>query len=733
MKKGLKKIIAYTLILCEMFSTTGVYALTKEENVYAKLNEFGDVDSISVYERLYDYSENRISDRSKLKDIINVNGNERFTKNSENLLWETNGDNIYYKGKYEDDLPLAVNVKYYLDGEEKKVKDILGKKGNIKIVLNYKNNVYKNMDINGQNEKIYVPYAILTTSVLNNAHNKNIKVTNGKIIDNGVSSVVMAISSPGLYESLGVNELKNINEVEITYDTDCFELSSIYSVATTSLFDNSNLDVFGKINNLYTSINLLQSNMDTIVDASKKLSDGSKQMDAGITELNSRIQELTKKYQYYRGLDSNTLKEKLALVIEQNISTITPILEEEITNEASKIIKENKKELENAVINYTQKNSKTVLDEEINKIVKELDVNNLVKKVVDSNLYNLLNNDKELIELTGKLKEDINKELKSIVGSELNRINDSINNNNVSEKKREEYINNIAKKYGVTYEQAMGIVGEVQSDTLMKVKNSINVTNLTDEIINALNNKDYVSNLVNNYIRDLNNKLSDSLNKDTTVSQYSKELKEKILNALNKDLENEKIYLNSDVKEYVSSLVDRVVDNTAHDLASKYTEEYTNKVVKNVINNSLDDGNVDSKLKEILAGYENNINEKIMALDDSIKTLSVSFNKLNDGSKQISNGMNALADGLDKYNKEGIEKINELVNGDVKTLQKRLDALMKLSDENRMMDSMPDKAKGNSKIIFMIDSISKPSEVVADIPREEKKTSFWEKVMGLFK
>ena len=58
------------------------------------------------------------------------------------------------------------------------------------------------MNINGTSEKIYVPYAIVTTTILNNTNNKNIKVTNGKIINNGQSSVITAISSPGLYDSL---------------------------------------------------------------------------------------------------------------------------------------------------------------------------------------------------------------------------------------------------------------------------------------------------------------------------------------------------------------------------------------------------------------------------------------------------------------------------------------------------------------------------------------------------
>ena len=731
MKKLLKKILAYTLIFGELFQTTGVYALTKEENVYAKLNATGDVNSISISEHLYDYKDNIIKDKTNLKDIKNINGNEKFTQNGNDLLWETNGNNIYYKGTYEKDLPISLNVKYYLDDKESNVNDILGKKGHIKIVLTYHNNSSKNMNINGHIEKMYVPYAIVTTSILNNNDNKNIKITNGKIIDNGVSSVVMAISSPGLYESLKLNELKDINEVAISYDTDCFELNAIYSVATTSLFDDNNSFMFDEINNLYKSINLLQSNMDTIVDASKKLSDGSNQMDAGITELNNHIQELTKKYQYYRNQDINTLKEELIKIIEKNINTITPALEEDITNETSKIIKENKEELESAVITYTKKNTKLVLDEEINRIVNELDLNNLIEEVINSNIYNLLKNDQEFAELSNKLKENINIELKNIINSELTKLNDSINNN-MEENEREKYINYIAEKYNVTYEQALGIVGEVETDTLNQVKKNISDVNLTDEIINALNDKDYLSNLINNYISELNNKISESLNKNSQLVEYTKEIKDKILTALNKDLENEKIYLNIDVKEYISSLVDKIIDNTAHDLSSKYTEEYTSNVVRNVINNALSEENIDSSLRNTLNIYEDDINEKITVLDEKVNTLSNSLNMLNDGSKQISSGMNALSNGLEKYNNEGINKISNLVNGDVKTLQKRIDALINLSHENKTIDSIPNESKGNSKIIFMIDSISEPVEVKVETNNKAKKISFWGKIKGLF-
>ena len=294
-------------------------------------------------------------------------------------------------------------------------------------------------------------------------------------------------------------------------------------------------------------------------------------------------------------------------------------------------------------------------------------------------------------------------------------------------------VNYIIENYGLTEEQAEEIVGKVQTDTLNQVKQNISDENITDKIINALNDENCVSNLVNNYIIKLNDKLSESLNEDTTISEYSKEIKDKIILSIKKDLEEGNLYLDEDVESYISELVNKIIDNTATDLSDKYTEDYTNKVVRNIIEEQFSEENVDSKLREVLDIYEDDINQKVTVLDDTINTLSDSLNKLNDGSNQISAGMNTLSDGLDKYNKEGINKINKLVNGDVKTLQKRLDALIELSNENKMIDMSPSNTSNSSKIIFMIDSVSKPNkDVKIDESVEESKSSLWDKIKGLF-
>ena len=675
MNKIFKKFIAYILLICELFQATGVYALTKEESVYVKLNEKGEVESTSVTEHLFNYNGNTINDKTILNNIKNINGNEKYSQKGNDLIWETNGNDIYYQGSYSKDLPVSLSVKYYLDGKEKNVNEMLGKKGNIKISLTYKNNAYKMMNINGQNEKIYVPYGIVTSTIISNTDNKNIKVTNGKIIDNGIGSVVMAVSLPGLYETLKVNDLKDLNNVEITYDTDSFELNSIYSVATTNLFDDINLNSLNAINDINSSVQVLHD---------------------------SNIRDLLEKYQYYRNQDKNALKEQLLKIVENSINNITPALEEEIAKETSIVIKENKNELENDLIFYTKKNTKEVIDEEVKRVVSELDIDDLMGKVINTNLHDLLINDSEVNELSNLLKESINEKLNTIINEEFNKINDCITNN-VSQSEYEKYVNDIALKYGVTYEQALGIVGDVRTDTLNQVKSNINEANIPNTIINSLNDKDYISNLVDNYINVLNTKLKEILSNDSEILDYSNELKEKIISKINAEIDDNNISLNIDLKEYISKTTDKIIDNTARDVANKYTEKYTNEVVKNTIEKEFSEENIDSNLKELLDIYEDDINQKVTTLDNTINTLSNSFNKFN------------------------------VVLGDVNSFKGKFDALMNLSDEYKTVDTSPSDASSNSKIIFMIDSISKPNDIKSDNYKEKTKVSIWDKIKGLFK
>lgn len=700
--KIFKKLIVSLLVVSEFMTGINVSALTKEETVYTKLNSDGSINNITFREHLFDYKENSIIDKTNLKNIKNINGNEEYEVKDDVITWKSNGNDIYYQGDYEGKLPISLSIKYYLDNKEINAKALEGQKGKVRIVYTFTNNLSKKVKINGKEETLYVPFMILTTTALNNSDNKNIKVSNGKVIDNGLTSMVVLLSSPGLYESLKINELKELNKVELSFDTENAKLGTMYSIATPTNLEDNESGLFTDINELYSKINLLQSNMNNIVDASNKLSSGSKQIDTGVTELNTKLQELVKKYNYYRNLGPDTLKNELLKIVEENLDKILPSLEEDIINETSTLIKENKKDLASSIIDSTKKNTKLVIENEVNKAISNLNLNDFVNSVINSNLLNTLKNDEEIKNLKLVLEQKLKEEITKKVGEAYTLVNESLNVNKSNEE-MENYIDSIAREYDIPYDKAKEIVFRVKADTVSDIKTNLTKNNPAEKIISDLSNEEYLNNLINNYVGELNKKLQYFLENDSIIKEYTSNIKDKILESIKKDLSKNDIYMNLDIKNYIDGLINEIIDKTTTDITNKYSDDYTRKVVNNIFEKQFSEEEVDSKLKEILNIYKDDIDEKVHLLDTTINTLSDSINLLNAGSKGLSNGMDALNKGLIKYNNEGISRLNKIVNGDVKTYQKRIEALMKLGTNYKTIDSINSNANGNSKIIFMVE------------------------------
>ncbi len=128
MKKVCSKIIIWLLVLSFFIEATPVWALTKEENIYTKLNSDGTINSTFVYEHLYGTSDKILKDKSSLSNIENINGKEKYSLEDNELTWEANGNDIYYTGTTNKNLPISMSIKYYLDDEEYQASDMLGKK-----------------------------------------------------------------------------------------------------------------------------------------------------------------------------------------------------------------------------------------------------------------------------------------------------------------------------------------------------------------------------------------------------------------------------------------------------------------------------------------------------------------------------------------------------------------------------------------------------------------------------
>jgi len=208
--KNIKKIACLFIITAVACYSLPIQALTKDETVYGMLKNDGTVKSIIVNEHLISDSEEEIKDETDLLNILNINGKENFKIDGTKITWENKGNDIYYKGTSNKELPIKINIKYYQDNEEKELNNIIGKKGNFKIKITYTNTDLHRVLINGKYEELYTPFLISTGLIIKGDNNKSVIVNNGKVINNGKDNIVIGLSSPGLYESLKLEAL-NLN------------------------------------------------------------------------------------------------------------------------------------------------------------------------------------------------------------------------------------------------------------------------------------------------------------------------------------------------------------------------------------------------------------------------------------------------------------------------------------------------------------------------------------------
>ena len=123
------------------FGSTNTEA-DKVETVYVMADNQGSVNEVIVSDWLKNADASAtIADTSSLSDIVNVKGNETYTKNDDGTItWNANGSDIYYQGTTDSELPVSVKISYQLNGEDISPEDLAGKSGNVTIRFDYTNN-----------------------------------------------------------------------------------------------------------------------------------------------------------------------------------------------------------------------------------------------------------------------------------------------------------------------------------------------------------------------------------------------------------------------------------------------------------------------------------------------------------------------------------------------------------------------------------------------------------------
>lgn len=295
-KNNLKKLGTISVLCLSLFTTVPVNALTKNETVYSKIDTNGNVIKTTVTDKLInDNKLDTITDLTDLDKIINLSNNNTFNKDNNQITWNTSGNNLTYQGISNKELPISINISYKLDGNSITVDDLLGKSGHVDITLKYTNNERNLVYVNGTNTYLYTPFIVTMGTIIKDTDATNLKITNGKIINNGLSNILVGISAPGLYESLNMYELKDLDTITISYDTTSFNLPTIYNVATSKLLEDNDLSIFDNLNTLTSASTSLKENIDALTEGSNKLLESSITLNNGTSQIYQNLSYVNQK------------------------------------------------------------------------------------------------------------------------------------------------------------------------------------------------------------------------------------------------------------------------------------------------------------------------------------------------------------------------------------------------------------------------------------------------------
>lgn len=259
----------------------------KDETVYVLAEADGAVQRIIVSDWLRNaLGSETITDSSDLTGIENVKGDGDCTASGGVKVWDTQGNDIYYRGDTEKELPVAMTVSYWLDGEPITPEALAGKSGRVTIRFDYDNRQYEQVRINGREEQLCVPFVMLTGMLLDNDTFRNVEVSNGKRINDGDHTVVMGLALPGLQENLNLSRdtLDLPDYVEVTADVTDFRLGMTVTIATNSVFSELDRDRLDGDD--------LTASLDELTDAMEQLLDGSSQLYDGLCTLLEESGEL---------------------------------------------------------------------------------------------------------------------------------------------------------------------------------------------------------------------------------------------------------------------------------------------------------------------------------------------------------------------------------------------------------------------------------------------------------
>lgn len=640
----------------------------KEESVYLISDATGSVYDTIVTDHLINKGNTAtIEDASSLTDIKNVKGDEDFSQSGDTLTWQADGNDIYYQGKTDQDAPVSVKITYYLDGQEVTPEELAGKSGKVTIHYDYTNNSSYEEIVNGKKQTVKVPFAAVTALALDDSFT-NVEVKNGKISSNGDSNVVIGYALPGIKESLNVKDSDFIDDLElpedfeVTADVENFKLETAMTIVA---------NAGSMISMKSGDSSSLDDMIDDMLDASSQLKDGSKELSKGLDTLQKNLAD------YASGMSELNSKSG---DLGKGVKTL---------NDSAASISNGIKTLDQALNTKMSDAEKTAAAKTASDAVAKEFANGKTKEVAN--------------QIYAALRYSSDKSGKQTDGALYTSLYDGVYSANAAETVYNEVVRQVLLKAAgqaadskVTADQAAAGIkaawaqGAQANDQTSTVMYAVSDGMTSAQLAELLYAKSGAGDT-------LFSKTQSTIKAQLAAGRDNAQVKEGVESSL------------QTLASQLASACQEVAVQAASSAAVSGAESAKATIAKQI-------ETVQANGYSLVTGSAA-LSKGTQSLADAVPTLTKGIQALNDatvkivsGVDELSDGSHTLADGMVEFDEEGISKIANSYNGDIKPLADKLQAMLDAGEDYQTFTGIADGVNGSVKFIYKQDAIKAESD-----------------------
>lgn len=678
--------------------------ISKDETVYVLAGADGSVQKIIVSDWLKnELGSASLTDKSGLSNIENVKGDESYSINGDNMtVWDAQGNDIYYQGDIQKELPVGLTVRYTLNGKTVSPEQLKGQSGKVTIRFDYENRQYETVQINGQNQRIYVPFAMLTGMILDNDTFRNVTVTNGKLVNDGDRTVVVGLAFPGLQENLNLSrdQLSIPSSVEITADVTDFSLGMTVTLACNDLFsqlgdaDLGSLDAAGSLNKLTDAMDQLLNGSSALYDGLTTLLDKSGELAAGVEELAQGAAAIK------AGADS---LDEGAAELKAGLADLSEGLNKLSANSAA--LNGGAEQvfdslLETATAQIRAKGL-TVPDltienyaEELNKLIKSLDETTVYENAL-TQVTDAVEKQRPLIKekVTAAVRQEVETKVTAAVKTEATTA--------AQAQVAENVIRTATRMTKKDYDAAVA-AGQIPQATQDAVNAAIQAQLSDPDVqkqINATVEAQMASETVKNTIKAQTDAQMQTEKVQAAISQNVElQVKKAIAENMASDEVQKQLQAASEGSKTLIALKASLDDYNAFYLGLLDYTAGVDEAAEGSDELYAGAGDLKDGTAELRAGAAK-LYAGVLQLKDGTPALVSGVTQLKDGAMQLS-------EGLQQLNKEGIQKLTKLLQDDLGDLTARVQATIDVSRDYRSFSGISDDASGQVKFIYRTDEIA---------------------------